>query len=275
MNDKSADPSQWVVGTSTALFKPFDEQGLEAVAEAGLGCMEFVVGRNDPERGVRYAPLVERARTLGVDIWSVHLPFGTNWDVSSLDAEVREYAIAGCVEIMERGVTWGALKAILHPSYEPIPDAERSDRVKLCAESLHTLAEEADRIGIQIAVECLPRTCLGNTGDEILTLLEAHPSLGVCCDVNHLLHETPEEFIAKVGSRIVTLHISDYDAVDERHWLPGEGVIDWAAVVRELVRAGYQGPWMYEVVRSKPGDETPLTPERLMTCWQEILAAQS
>ena len=50
-----------------------------------------------------------------------------------------------------------------------------------------------------------------------------------------------------IGSSIVTLHVSDYDFIDERHMLPGEGKVDWKAVIEHLERLDYNGPWMYEV----------------------------
>jgi sugar phosphate isomerase/epimerase len=78
-------------------------------------------------------------------------------------------------------------------------------------------------------------------------LLADHPELGVCCDVNHLFKEAPQQFIERLGSRIVTTHISDNDGTDEKHWLPGNGIIQWDAVIDALVRVGYRGPIMHEV----------------------------
>lgn len=259
----------WALGTSTSLFHGFDEQSLIACQSAGVTRLEFVVGGSDPDRGAGYDPLAKRARELGLEIWSVHLPFGKAWDISSLDGAVRRQAHGWNHEILARAAEWGVKKAIIHPSFEPIPDAERRERLLHCSDSLHQLAEAASEVGVQIAVECLPRTCLGNTSDEILRLLEAHPALGVCCDVNHLLQETPQAFIARVGFRIVTLHISDYDGIDERHWLPGRGIIDWGAVIRQLAAAGYQGPFMFEVVNRRDAAEV-VTPEALAACWNEL-----
>ena len=51
----------------------------------------------------------------------------------------------------------------------------------------------------------------------------------------------------KLGKDIITLHISDYDFVDERHWLPKEGKTDWDSLIKALVECGYDGVWMYEV----------------------------
>ena len=45
------------------------------------------------------------------------------------------------------------------------------------------------------------------------------------------------------------MHVSDYDFVDERHLLPGEGLNDWPVIVSLLEDAGYDGPFLYEVRR--------------------------
>ena len=53
--------------------------------------------------------------------------------------------------------------------------------------------------------------------------------------------------LKKIGDKIITVHISDYDKVNERHWLPGEGVIDWQGVLNALNEIGYKGIWLYEI----------------------------
>ena len=54
-------------------------------------------------------------------------------------------------------------------------------------------------------------------------------------------------FLAAVKDRLVTVHDSDYDFIDERHFIPGQGKIDWKQLVSALVSSGYSGPFMYEV----------------------------
>ena len=109
------------------------------------------------------------------------------------------------------------------------------------------MAEIADCYGAVIAVENLPRTCLGNCSKEILELISVDTRLRVCFDTNHLLGEKMETFILAVGNKIITTHVSDYDAINERHWLPGEGVIDWGNLIDALEKVGYKGPWLYEI----------------------------
>lgn len=54
-----------------------------------------------------------------------------------------------------------------------------------------------------------------------------------------------------------SLHISDYDFVDERHDLPGCGINQWHALLDLLKDAGYNGPALYEIRRD-------VSPQRLI-----------
>jgi sugar phosphate isomerase/epimerase len=157
-----------------------------------------------------------------------------------------------------------AKKLVIHGSYEisrPIPAAERQARIAASRKSLAALAGKAKTLNAQLALECLPRSCLGNTSQEIQILADGIPSLGICLDTNHLLQEKNEDFISAIGSRIVTLHISDYDRSDEKHWLPGQGVNDWNAIVKTLQDKGYRGPFLFE---------SRGTPEEKMAIWKRI-----
>lgn len=61
----------------------------------------------------------------------------------------------------------------------------------------------------------------------------------------------------------MTVHISDYDYVDERHWLPGEGKINWSDMMDALDDVGYTGTFLYELsfgstrTISRPRDLVP------------------
>jgi sugar phosphate isomerase/epimerase len=55
-----------------------------------------------------------------------------------------------------------------------------------------------------------------------------------------------------LGDRLLTLHISDNDGIDERHWLPGQGIINWPGFIRALESSNYAGAFVYETT-SKTG----------------------
>ena len=80
-----------------------------------------------------------------------------------------------------------------------------------------------------------------------LLLAAVGPSSGVCFDTNHLLKEPPREFARSMGSHVKSLHVSDYDMIDERHWLMGNGVIEWEDLIAAIAESGYDGVFMFEV----------------------------
>ena len=243
-------------GISRELFAAYHDGGLEA--------MEISVGnRKETHDALPLADIKRWADEYGVELWSYHLPFGT-FNIASLDGERRKSAIETYGEIIGRAREIGVRHFVVHPSAEPHTPEERTERILRSKEGLVQLAEIGRRNDAIIAVEDLPRTCLGNCAAELLDLISVDDSLGICCDTNHLLGEDLIDFISKVVHRVVTTHISDYDFIDERHWLPGEGKVDWSAVYRTLTEGGYTGPWMYEVGFATP--TKTLTRPRDLTC---------
>ena len=117
-----------------------------------------------------------------------------------------------------------------------------------------------------LCIENLPRTCLGRNSGEIMRLIENYPDVMVCFDSNHLLQEEHAHFFETVGSRIGTIHASDYDRQDERHWLPGNGVIDWTDFYRRLRASGYKGVFMHEV---RAGEDA--TPANIAARYESVI----
>ncbi len=267
MSSHSA-PGQWSLGTSTALFRSLDQAGLEKARAAGITHLEIVLRADDPHPESKQE-FVGWAKALGMTVHSVHLPFNWEWDVSEPDPTKRKAIVANHLRLLQEAAEWRPVTAIIHPSFEPIPPSAREERIEACREGLYELGKGAAALGVLLCAECLPRTCLGNTSAEILRLVGGIPDVAVCCDTNHLLQETPQAFIRAVGSRIKAVHISDYDGVDERHWVPGKGVIEWRQVIDALAEAGFPGPFMFEA-RSR-AEEEPVDPRDLGEWWRSTV----
>lgn len=187
------------------------------------------------------------AERFNVNLWSFHLPFSPFSEIDISNKEICKASIRYFEELIKKATDIGIERFIVHSSGEPISNSERSERMKCAKESLYSLAEIAKKNNAIIAVEDLPRSCLGKNSDEIAALISVHEDLRVCFDTNHLLEEDAVDFIHKIGDKIITTHISDYDFVNERHWLPGEGKIDWQAVLNALKDIDYKGVWLYEI----------------------------
>lgn len=233
------------IGLSTCSSR-ITEETFSGYSSAGLEFMEISDNIEGYAR-LNYSELSALSEKYGVKIWSMHLPFGPFTVLDLSNPALAEHTVEYYAELIKKGAEIGVDKFVLHPSGEPIKEEERRLRMETAKASLGALAKIAAKHGAVICVENLPRTCLGKNSEEIAELVSAHPALRVCFDTNHLLSEDPDEFVRKIGDKIATIHVSDYDFVNERHWLPGEGKIDWQAILAALREINYSGVWMYEI----------------------------
>lgn len=218
---------------------------LDALSKASFHRLEYSCGHIDD-----FPSLIRNVQVMkelqdrgGVEIGSIHIPFGRGWEYADLDEAKRAAASASAKKFIEICAPLGSKNFTLHGCLEPMPleYPARGECIKSCRRTLAELVPVAEKYNISINVEDLPRSCLGNTAEELAEMVDGFPleQIGVCFDVNHFCGH-PEKLadgIRLLAPRIRTFHISDYDGVDECHWYPGLGVIDWPAImdaVREL-----------------------------------------
>lgn len=250
----ASDARQWKCGVSTGAFGELNEEIFKKYSDSGIDCMEISLNKEKYD-ALDWKSTYSLSKRYGVGLWSFHLPFW-KFDDFDISGAVTECDVKKAIELhkeyIKRFTDIGIKIGVIHPSGEPIEDGRRYGCIERAKESLAELAECAACCGAEIAVEDLPRTCLGNCSDEIKEIISADKRLRVCFDTNHLLKEDNFHFIENVGDKIVTIHVSDYDFVDEKHWLPYEGKNDWVGIVTALENIGYSGPFMYELSVNPP-----------------------
>lgn len=242
------------VGTSVSLVGQITPETMAEIKAAGIDYIEVTMNnfvRKQPENEVyiKAYQALKDIREAGLKVWSVHLPYSSTWDVSMIDPKKREAAVVFFEEMIRLAGIFEPQRLVLHPGADNIKNANtRADRLRCARNSIGRLALTAKEIGAVLCVENLPRTCPGRTADEIDYLTAGIPNVMICFDTNHLLIDTHDEFFRKVGDRIGTIHVSDYDRVDEKHWLPlsGRGTVDWPSFYRNLKACGYKGVFMFE-----------------------------
>ena len=240
----------WRIAMKLALStspKGITRERLEACKNAEIEALEVCVGNANFTADIDFDAIKSLADEYGITLWSFHLPFGPFEEIDISVPALADHTVKYFCTLIDKATSIGIKTFVVHPSGEPIEESDRAMRIECAKKSLVSLAEYAKARGAVIAVEDLPRTCLGRNSSDIIELTSAHPDLRVCFDTNHLLSEDIGEFIKKVGSKIVTTHISDYDFINERHWLPGEGKIDWLSLKNCLSDVGYDGYWLYEL----------------------------
>ena len=185
----------------------------------------------------------------GVNIWSMHAPFGRFADPSGPDDEVRAGARAALLDSVEAALMLGAKVIVVHPSSNVAYDVPRKRKIDCCVELLKEIGDAAGEKGLKLAVEPMFRPNeIGHTLDELMGMIERvdRPNVGINFDVNHVFGaEDIPDLIRQAGSLIYNVHMCDQDGV-ERHWLPFEGTLDYNKVLAAIVEVGFTGPIIYE-----------------------------
>ena len=198
-------------------------------------------------------------RDTGKKAASYHIPYGLGYDISRLDETIRREAVQHTVSLLDHAAFFNCGIIVIHASFGPIADDERGKRVDQARRSLDELEKELIARGQRLAVELLPRHCIGNKVEELMSILkDQSDTFGVCLDTNHFTWgiEKLIPSVAQFGKRLITTHIADYLGEDEMHIVPGEGKVDWPGFARALIAADYQGPFNYEINRF------PISPEK-------------
>jgi sugar phosphate isomerase/epimerase len=230
-------------------FKDITEELAKNLTDAGIVSVEVSPGGVTPVFGTDddlalVDSRLEILKSRGARVLSFHLPFGWDWDASTTTYEHHRYLLDRQLRIADIFLRMEPERFVLHPCYWPIPESETGIRVRHIRENAETIARVT---GKDVAIENLKIGRIGGSSEELLKLGERLEHVGYCVDMNHFMRERAEDAIRKLGKHILTLHVSDYDFIDERHWLPGEGLNDWNAILKALEDVGYQGPFLYEV----------------------------
>ena len=247
----------------------FNSESAEALRKSKFRNLELSLRSYfaDDEKSRAAAALTRELMAEGtIRAASVHLPFcgeGVSWDPSEPDEEKRREVVARHIRLIRKNAGLMGPMATLHASTEP-PLSEHPQRIGQVCKSIEELLPTARELGFIINVEFLPRTCVGNSAEELLQIVSNFdPSeVGICLDVNHIMDRAPElpQLIDTLAPRIRSFHLSDYDGIDELHWLPGQGCIDWCEVMKHIRAIEHDLLLILETTRQLKRDSRPVDP---------------
>ena len=247
-------------GISLSFFNSaFDKNTFSAIKNAGIDCIEM---SGKFENYVHKLGFLERAEECGqtvsdagLELWSLHLPFGQCYDTSNLRDFERDYALAINTELINAASRAGAKVCVLHASSSLFGEEEYIKRLPRANDAIKRMAETAFRVGVTLAVENQPKS-IPTRYPYLMEKLLHDSCAKLCFDANHSLYMSGLDYLdgcIQLGMELATVHLSDYDFIDERHRMPGDGINDWNAILAYFEKIGYSGPLMYEVSR-KPAD---------------------
>ena len=126
-------------------------------------------------------------------------------------------------------------------------------------ETVRRVVAVVEEAGLRYAMEPHPYRYVANAAG-MLRLLDHVPSpaLGINYDPSHTFPagDMPHLAVYQLAGRVFHCHVSDNDALTNAHWRPGQGKIDWRAVMAALRDVGFDGTISVEL-EDVPGVATP------------------
>lgn len=208
----------------------------------------------DPAIKKEYMPQIVRDN--GLFLENIHIPYHQCDDLWSNSITTRNNIIKQYCKWIEDCAKFNIPIMVMHLTDAldlPVPD-------KNVLNSIMQLLRTAEDLGVILALE--------NTGreDYIQFVLEeiSSPYLGLCYDSSHnrIYSKGNLSLLESQGKRLVTTHLSDNDGAVDRHWLPGEGIINWQDLAR-IFPDDYSGFITLEVCPTQ--NELRGTPQNFLT----------
>ena len=183
-------------------------------------------------RDIDKSSFVKMADSCGLKVDNYHLPYESTNLLFSRESTLRNRYVTQVMQQMEGCKAAGAERVVMHI-------ADRTDTAPDTAsmlKSMETIVRQAENIGIKIAAE---NTHYFKQIDILLQEIDS-PYLGLCYDTSHdfVQGQSKGALLTKHRSRLMCVHISDNDFVEDRHWLPGNGLIPFKSFIDTVKDSG-------------------------------------
>lgn len=200
----------------------------------------------------------ETAKGLGVQLQSVHAPFGKMaklWGESEQEATEAIRELGDCLgDCVKNNIPIVVFHAFIGFK-DHTPNRLGLERM---AEILKIIENTDTRVAFENTegIEYL---------DALMDRFGDNPRVGFCWDTGHeMCYNHSEDLLKKYGGRLFCTHLNDNLGIkskaeeitwlDDLHLLPFDGVADWEDITARLAKASYKGELTFELnTLSKPG----------------------
>lgn len=209
-------------------------------------------------------PRKEYAKKYGLSHFQGHAVYQSQLMDNTVDPEYDDFLL----DVLRKSILAAAdiecENLVIHPFYKKYECAYLpNEQFERNVERYGILAKTAKETGVRICLENMFVTHNGrrykgvcNNPMEAAQYVDAlneqagEKCFGFCFDVGHSVFAgyDPREFFAYMGDRITCTHLHDNNGVEDLHFAPFTGVVDWDRLVEGMRLTGYKGPLNFETI---------------------------
>lgn len=167
-------------------------------------------------------------RNAGLHFENMHTPYQDVNDLWSDDTALREVTVQRYLGYLDQCNRFGIPVMVMHCTDVQGPTALNESGL----EAFGTIREHGQKSGVRVAVE---NTRDADLVDALLEVLHSE-FFGLCYDSSHdwITGQTKGRLLEKWAGSVFTTHLSDNDTLKDRHWIPGDGMVDWEKIGKLL-----------------------------------------
>ena len=219
------------------------EQTYREVSAAGVRniMLDARRGNLDLEKREDAAAARRILSRLGLAAPACHGLYSGDCHLTEEDPATRKIILGRHLGFMANAAGLGAKTYVIHVGFGtwPGPELKRAawDRVR---GALDILAPEAQALEMVLALENgFTADFLIQSAGELVEFVEnyGHPAVGICYDSGHAnISGGVIPVLETLAPHVVTMHLHDNNGREDQHLVPGEGTIDWRALVPLMAR---------------------------------------
>ena len=202
---------------------PFEER-IKQIKEANYDYVMLWWEDEDYPEHIDRRDLIKIVRSYDIGLDNIHLPYE---DVNLLWSEGsgRQNKADEIKRMMNECRSCGAETVVLHTTSGINITLNESSGYK----SFSEIIREAEKIKLKVALE---NTRMLNYFSFILREIKSDYA-GLCYDSSHdfINGQSCGKLLDEYRDRLLCVHLSDCDGIDDRHWIPGKGIVDWKKII--------------------------------------------
>lgn len=265
-------------------------EGLKKMKEHGYECLDYqafvhtdtaLFQVSEGEFEERLLSEKRRVEDEGIEISQTHGPW--RWPPQDFTREQREERFEKMAKSIRGTAILGCSHFVIHPimPFGDDKDPEPERLWEMNYEFMTRLCSVAQEYRVVICFENMPMTRLSlSQPDQILEFVKQIHSdwFQICLDTGHcaVFGLSPAEAVRKIGKKFLrVLHVHDNNGVNDLHWLPYTGVIDWEDFSKSLDEIGFEGTVSLETaVPKKIPEDIRTLQERSLSCMAYRIAGR-